>query len=90
MSKERRCVRASVRVWRYAPVFGREKVRVCGCFAEESLEDEEVERWRPRPPPPFKWTAEEPPVAARVPVAAVDQEFARDEEPGEDAVPGRE
>lgn len=47
-------------------------------------------RFRPLPPPPLRWTAEAPPVAARVPVAAVDHEFASDEEPGDDAWPGRE
>lgn len=49
---------------------------------------EEVES-RPRPPPPFRCTAEEPPVAASVPVAAVFHAFASDEEPGEDTWPGR-
>jgi len=66
-------------------VCGSAKVRVwCWC----ALAREEGE-CRPLPPPPFRCTAEEPPVAARVPVAAVFHAFASDDEPGEDTWPGK-
>ena len=80
-------MRASVRKRRYAPVCGSAKVRVWCWWGFVRVEGECS---RPRPPPPFRCTAEEPPVAARVPVAAVFQAFASDEEPGEDTWPGRE